>query len=119
MVIYTLQNENRLKNGCCCQDQGLIFPSQSGTPLNPSNLRNRILRPALVAAGITKRIRFHDLRGTFTSLLLEAGGDLKAIQDLLGHKSPSLTLRVYAKSNCETRKEAIRKLETLFSENGR
>jgi hypothetical protein len=43
------------------RDQGLVFATNSGAPLNPSNIRNRNLRRLTKAAGLPDT-RFHDLR---------------------------------------------------------
>ena len=42
------------------------------------------------------KIRFHDLRHTYASLLIEQGENIKYIQSQLGHSSPTVTLNVYA-----------------------
>ncbi len=49
----------------------------------------------LEAAGI-RRIRFHDLRHTFASLLIQQGANPKYIQQQLGHGSISITLDIYS-----------------------
>jgi integrase len=56
---------------------------------------NRGFRPALKAAKL-KRIRSHDLRHTYASLLIANGESIKVVQRLLGHSSVQLTLDVYA-----------------------
>src|SRR5919112_3180844 len=50
------------------QDQGLVFPSRSGTPMNAKNLTARSFKPLLKKAGLPD-IRFHDLRHTFATLM--------------------------------------------------
>ena len=50
-------------------DQGLVFTTEAGTPINPSTLRQRSLAPLLKRAGLP-HIRFHDLRHTCATLLL-------------------------------------------------
>jgi len=72
--------------------------------------------PELTAAKLPK-IRFHDLRHTFASLLIEQGENLKYIQTQLGHSSPTVTINVYAHLMKPTNQEAACKLEnTIFGE---
>jgi integrase len=69
--------------------------------LTPSGHRmtNEVLRKAfytsLDAAGL-RRVRFHDLRHTFASLLIQQNANVKYIQEQLGHGSISITLDVYS-----------------------
>jgi integrase len=70
-----------------------VFPSQAGgSPLNVSNVLHRIFLPAVRRAGI-EDFRWHDLRHTFASRLAMAGADLRTIQELMGHKLLTMTLR--------------------------
>jgi integrase len=77
------------------RDDDLVFPNESGGPMNCSNMVSRYFRPALKKAGIA-RIRFHDLRHTYASLLLAQGENVKYIRTKLRHSSPIVTLNVYA-----------------------
>ena len=86
-----------------------VFPSDAGTPFDSSNL-NRPLAIANQNSGLDKRVRFHDLRHTFASHLALAGVPIKAIQDLLGHATMTMTLR-YAHLSPEAHRQAILKLE--------
>lgn len=56
-------------------------------------------------------IRFHDLRHTFATRLVEAGEDISVVQELLGHASILMTRR-YAHPSPEHRQRAVAKLET-------
>jgi integrase len=76
-------------------DQGLVFTSEAGTPINPSNLRQRSLAPLLKKAGLP-HIRFHDLRHTCATLLLGKGVHPKFVQELLGHATIAITLDTYS-----------------------
>jgi integrase len=76
-------------------DQGLVFTSEAGTPINPSNLRQRSLAPLLKKAGLP-HIRFHDLRHTCATLLLLKGVHPKFVQELLGHATIAITLDTYS-----------------------
>ena len=77
------------------EDQGLVFTTEAGTPINPSNLRQRSLAPLLKKAGLP-RIRFHDLRHTCATLLLLKGVHPKFVQELLGHATIAITLDTYS-----------------------
>src|SRR5262249_32004477 len=70
-----------------------VFPSATGeTPINTCNFMNRVFRKALTD-GKTETLRWHDLRHTFASRLVMAGVDLRTVQELLGHKTITMTLR--------------------------
>ena len=72
----------------------LVFPNGAGNPESHSNLLNRGFYPALRRAGLRK-IRFHDLRHTYASLLIANGEHPKRIQALMGHSSINVTMDVY------------------------
>jgi integrase len=76
-------------------DQGLVFTTEAGPPINPSNLRQRSFAPLLKKAGLP-HIRFHDLRHTCATLLLSEGVHPKFVQELLGHASVAITLDTYS-----------------------
>ena len=70
-----------------------VFPSVTGTLLDPSNLRKSLSR-MLRAAGLHERGP-HQLRHTFASQLLMKGADLAYVTYQLGHKDPNVTLKYY------------------------
>jgi hypothetical protein len=75
---------------------GLVFPSKTGSPLYPKNIRRRHFLPALQALGITG-IRQHDFRCTFASLHVASGTHPKLVQERMGHSSIGLTMDRYGK----------------------
>jgi integrase len=77
------------------KDQGLVFASQVGTPINPTNLRRRSFAALLQRARLPK-IRFHDLRHTCATLLLCHNVHPKYVQELLGHANIAITLDTYS-----------------------
>ena len=103
---------------CPPSDLDLIFPNETGNPLDQSNMLKSCFYPCLKKAGI-ERIRFHDLRHTYASLLIEQGENIKYIQNQLGHSSPTVTLDVYAHLMKPTNQESACKLEnTVFGTSG-
>ena len=86
----------------------LVFPSQAGTMLDKCNV-DRAFRSAVGAAKIVD-FRFHDLRHTFATRLVQAGKDLYKVQRLLGHKTPAMTQR-YAHHYPESLRDAVAVLD--------
>ncbi len=52
----------------------------------------------------------HSLRRTFATSLIAGGADPKSVQELLGHKTLDLTMRIYAKINGQTKRQALTRL---------
>jgi len=84
------------------KDCKLMFPNGAGNYYNSSNLRERFWKPLLRSAGITKRVRLHDLRGSYTDLLLANRLSGKFAQNQLGHAKWETTYNVYAQNNKDT-----------------
>ena len=72
----------------------LVFPSKTGAVLNPENLVSRQFLPCVEKAGL-RRIRFHDLRHTFGSLLIQDGAPLPYVKEQMGHSSIQITVDIY------------------------
>jgi len=72
----------------------LVFCNKEGNPLDPDNFVKREFKPTLEFAGLRK-IRFHDLRHTYCSLLISQGENIKFIQSQLGHASIQTTIDRY------------------------
>jgi len=68
-----------------------VFPSEAGTKIHDRNLR-RGFYAALEKAGITD-FKFHDLRHTFATRLVQANVDLYTVSKLLGHKDIKMSQR--------------------------
>ena len=100
--------ENRRRNklpGC-----DLAFPSQNGTRILGRNLF-RAVQDALKRAEI-ENFRFHDLRHTFATRLVQAGVGMYEVQKLGRWKTPSMVMR-YAHHNPESLRPAIEIMDGL------
>ncbi|MCH8819199.1 MAG: site-specific integrase [Acidobacteria bacterium] len=106
------QLEKRLALGAAWQDNDLVFPTGIGTAKRGRSLVTRSFRPLLEAAGL-RRIRFHDLRHTFASLLLQNGESLPYVRDQLGHSSIKLTVDIYGHLEPGANREAVNRLPSL------
>jgi integrase len=108
------QSERHLQGGEAYQDHDLIFCTASGTPLDRGDVVKREFWPLLRQAGL-RRIRFHDLRHTFATLLIAQGESPKYIQAQLGHASIQVTMDRYGHLLPDVNRQAARRLEdSLF-----
>jgi len=101
------------KIACPPSKDDLVFCSEVGTPLDADNLIHREFLPALRRAGLRK-IRFHDLRHTFTALLIATGENPKYIQQQLGHASIQTTMDRYGHLMPESHREAGDRLDQFI-----
>jgi len=67
-----------------------LFVGQDGKPLGPRAVQSRLKQWAL-KLGLADKVHPHALRHSFASHLLQSSGDLRAVQELLGHASISTT----------------------------
>jgi integrase len=95
-------------------DLDLVFPSGVGTPLTASNVR-RDFRKLLEVSGLPK-VRFHDLRHTAASLMLNHGIPVLIVSKRLGHSKPSITLDVYGHLIPSRQEEAAQLMDNLMFE---
>ena len=108
------QNKERLRHGGSWQDQGLVFCSSVGTPMNPDNFVKRQYKPLLRRAGLPY-IRFHDLRHTFASLMMPNVKNPQIVQEMLGHSRISTTLDIYSHLSPDMQEDAVGRFAALFS----
>jgi integrase len=111
--------KDKLRRGLTLKPDDLVFCTARGTQIHPSNLRNREWPELLKRAGLP-RIRFHDLRHTAATLLVEAAGaPPRAVQAQLGHHSVSYTVRKYVSLLPGTQEAAAQAMaEVLRGESG-
>jgi len=70
--------------------EDVIFTTRTGTPLSVRSIQQRIAQRAR-EQGLDQRVHPHQLRHSFASHILESSGDLRAVQELLGHANLATT----------------------------
>jgi integrase len=96
---------------------GYVFTNEHGEPATPDYLTRRFAE--LLAATDLPPIRLHDLRHVAASLAIQAGADLKVIQDQLGHSSIVITADTYVSVLPEHAREAAENTAGLIARAGR
>ncbi|HCU90290.1 MAG TPA: tyrosine recombinase XerC [Gammaproteobacteria bacterium] len=80
----------RARQPCSKDDVSALFISRRGTRLTTRSVQKR-LRSWALRQGIEMRVHPHMLRHSFATHMLESSGDLRAVQELLGHSNISTT----------------------------
>lgn len=93
------------------QPTDCFFLNKSGGPLSTRSIRRLVKRYALLA-GMDPKISPHTLRHSFATHLLDAGADLRFVQELLGHSSLSTT-QIYTHVSLQRLTEVVRRCHPL------
>ncbi|MFQ5992152.1 MAG: tyrosine-type recombinase/integrase [Nitrospiraceae bacterium] len=117
------QAEIKLANRAAYHDHALIFAKEwgevrhqkhhLGDPLQMNNLGQREFAK-LVKAAKVRPIKFHGMRHTCGTLLLQAGVPIKVVQERLGHKKIEITLGIYAHALPSMQQDAAVKLGAIL-----
>ncbi|MEG2737820.1 tyrosine-type recombinase/integrase [Clostridium sp.] len=114
------QKENKLKyrnsyinNTFNNNEIDLVFTNENGKYILPSTFLQRFKR-LLKYCDIEKRIRWHDLRHTNATLLLEGGVDFKTLQNRLGHSLIGTTMDIYAHVTEDMNRNATSVIENIL-----
>lgn len=100
--------------GSLRHENGLIFASESGEPLDRRLVTTHRFKPLLKRAGLPQ-IRFHDLRHTCATLLLGRNVNPKIVSEMLGHASIAITLDTYSHVLPTMQDSAARAMEEALS----
>ncbi len=87
-----------------------VFCNEQGQPLNQNRIRLKFFR-LLKGAGV-RQVRFHDLRHSFASLLLQNGESPVYVKDQMGHSSIQVTVDLYGHLIPGGNKQAVDRLDT-------
>lgn len=103
----------RRKAGPRWREQGFVFTTRTGSPVDHSAVREQ---PARLAAEVDiGRLHPHALRHTAVSLLSAAGLRLEDVADVVGHRSTRTTSAVYRHVVVPRIDAAVEPVERLFA----
>jgi integrase len=89
---FIAEDLGRHVNGRAQDD--LVFTSPQGEVLRAGNFRRDVFEPAVRQVDLVGLVP-HGLRHTAASLAIASGADVKVVQQMLGHKSATMTLDLY------------------------
>ena len=110
-TLLTDRKEEKLRKGWKDLPEW-VFCTVDGGPLDGDNLRHRVFYRLLEKAEL-RRIRFHDLRHTFASLLIQDNQSLAYIKEQLGHSSIQLTVDTYGHLIPGANRQAVDRLDDV------
>lgn len=89
-ALEALQQWLKIRPQLAKADENALFVSQRGTRISPRSVQSRLKIRAL-QQGSAQHVHPHLMRHSFASHILESSGDLRAVQELLGHADISTT----------------------------
>lgn len=107
--LKTKRKEQKLANGWT-ELPSKVFCTPAGGPLDGDNVRHRVFYKML-EKGNLRHVRFHDLRHTFASLLLQNGENLMYVKEQLGHSSIQVTVDIYGHLIPGANRQAVDRLD--------
>ena len=120
---HARQAEVKLANRLDYHDHGLVFAKEGGSrqrtvdtlgdPLQMNNLGQREFATLTKRAEV-RRIKFHGMRHTCATLMLQAGISSRVVQERLGHQKIEITMNVYAHVLPAMQQDAAAKLGAIL-----
>ncbi|NBI08172.1 site-specific integrase [Senegalia massiliensis] len=108
------QIENKLRYGKYYKESDFVCTKENGTHVTTNTLKylSRVVNYELMID-----FNFHSLRHTHATMLLEAGANIKDIQERLGHSKLSTTMDTYSHVTNKMKKESVDIFEKIISNN--
>lgn len=113
LTIREKQQDMREVIGDCYVDNGYVFTWEDGRLLNPDYVTRKFSQ--ILKANDLPHIRYHDLRHTTASLLIDKGYDLKRVSEWLGHSDIGTTANIYGHLSFDNKKDTLNTMSGLLS----
>ncbi|WP_111643807.1 tyrosine-type recombinase/integrase [Paranoxybacillus vitaminiphilus] len=101
--------ERQLQFGIPYSETGYITSNLKGEPLNPNYVYNHFSQ--MIKKSGVRRIRFHDLRHTHATIMLQLGEHPKVVSERLGHSSIEMTMNTYSHVTPDMQQESSNRFE--------
>jgi Phage integrase family len=105
-------HETKALVGTRWQENGLVFPSEVGSPADERNVLRRFQK--VCSDNDLPKLRVYDLRHTHASLLINEGVHPKRISERLGHSSIKLTMDTYGHLFEGSDRDSAEKMQRMF-----
>ena len=112
-MVWDRQEEERKLVGRTYSDTEHICQWPDGTVFKPEYVSHRFTK--LLERNALPKIRFHDLRHTAGSILINSGHTVKQVQEFLGHEKASTTLDIYTHVSLEGKKDTAEMMDQLLA----
>ena len=106
------QAQEKLFFGQAYQDNGLVFATEDGRPVDPRSFHR--WHTAILKKANLPHVRIHDLRHSFASILADAGEDPETLRALLGHSRTSTTMDLYCHASEKGKRRAVNRLAQII-----
>jgi site-specific recombinase XerD len=107
------QDQDKLLYGDCYSNNDWVCKKEDGTPITPTGL-SYYYKKLLEDNGLP-HIRFHDLRHSTASILINAGCELYEIKELLGHSQIATTVDIYGHLDFKAKQRMASKMDDVLS----
>lgn len=105
----------RIKNTGLFVNKGYVITNKYGNIRHPASFSYHVFKKILLPrAGISEKVRFHDLRHTHATWLLSNGVNVKVVSERLGHSTIRITLDIYAHVIKTMQITAVEKLDNIY-----
>ena len=112
-TVWDRQEEERQLTGRAYSEDEHICQWADGTVFQPDYVSRRFAK--LLEKNHLPKIRFHDLRHTAGSMLVNSGHTIKQVQEFLGHEKASTTLDIYSHVSLEGKKNTAVAMDELLT----